>query len=437
MVDALPFRGLRFDATVCGDWSGLLGPPYDVVTPQRAAALRAASRYQITHVETPGAGGAESAAATLRGWREAGALKRDPEPSYYVTRHRFRQGGETRERTALFAAVRLAPWSEAHSGGGATKPHEWTMAGPRKERTALRATVRADVSPLMAVAPDASGALGAAIEAAAGGRPAAEGVDPAGEEQALFVVEGEREVDAIRAALARETLYLADGHHRYESALGHRDLRQRRAGITWSGEEPENFVLMGIVRAEDPGLIVGATHRLLHTRLPANAAARLRATFEVETLDRGGDASLLMARLASAPPERAPIGVHGLADDDLLLLADDRTRAALPAELPASWAGLGPAVLQHAALGPVFGIDEAALHTGEAVSYEHEAHAACAAVAAGRARAAFLVQAPSLGQIFEAADAGDRMPQKSTYFVPKLPTGIVLHAFDAGDDELF
>ena len=157
----------------------------------------------------------------------------------------------------------------------------------------------------------------------------------------------------------------------------------------------------------------------------------------MEALGPGGDAAALMARLAAAPAARAPIGVHGLTDDDLLLLSDDRTRAALPPELPASWAGLGPAVLQHAALGPAFGVDEAALHAGDAVSYEHEAEAACGAVAAGTARAAFLLQAPSLGQIFEAADAGDRMPQKSTYFVPKLPTGLVLHAFDAGDDELF
>ena len=230
---------------------------------------------------------------------------------------------------------------------------------------------------------------------------------------------------------------MADGHHRYESALGHREVRKRRAGITWSGEEPENFVLMGIVRADDPGLIVGATHRLLHATPPPDAAARLRASFEVETLGAGGDAAALTARVAAAPPERAPIGVHGLTDDDLLLLADDRTRAALPAELPASWAGLGPAVLQHGALGPVFGVDEEALHAGQAVSYEHEAAAACAAVAAGTARAAFLLQAPSLGQIFEAADAGDRMPQKSTYFVPKLPTGLVLYPFDAGDDESF
>ena len=239
------------------------------------------------------------------------------------------------------------------------------MAGPRKERTTLRATVRADVSPLMAVAPDASGALGAATAGAVAGRPAAEGVDPAGEEHALFVVEGEREVGAIRAALARETLYMADGHHRYESALGHREVRKQRAGITWSGEEPENFVLMGIVRADDPGLIVGATHRLLHATLPRPTRQRgCGRRSRWRRWDRATTPAALMARVAAAPPERAPIGVHGLTDDDLLLLAADRTRAALPPDLPASWAGLGPAVLQHSALGPVFGVDEAALHAG-------------------------------------------------------------------------
>ena len=158
MVDALPFRGLRFDPETCGAWGGLLGPPYDVITPEPA------------------------------------------------------------------------------------------------------------------------------------------GADPAGEEHALFVVDGEREVGAIRAALARETLYMADGHHRYESALGHREVRRQRTGITWSGDEPENFVLMGIVRA---------THRLLHAPPPADALERLRATFEVETLAPGGDAGALMARVAAAPADRA------------------------------------------------------------------------------------------------------------------------------------
>ena len=355
MVDALPFRGLRFDAEVCGAWGGLLGPPYDVVTPERAAALRALSRYQITHVETPGAGGAESAAATLRDWREAGALKRDAEPSYYVARHRFRQGGE--DARADIAAGGGAAGAVVGGARGRRLDEAARMDDGRAPRGAHDAA-RHRARRRLAADGGRAGRLRGAGRGAGGavaGRPAAAGIDPAGEEHALFVVDGEREVGAIRAALARETLYMADGHHRYESALGHREVRRRRAGITWAGDEPENFVLMGIVRAEDPGLIVGATHRLLHAPPPADALARLRATFEVETLGAGGDAGALMARVAAAPADRAPIGVHGLTDDDLLLLADDRTRAALPPELPASWAGLGPAVLQFGALGPAFG----------------------------------------------------------------------------------
>ena len=448
MADAHAFRGLRFDPAVTGDWGRVLGPPYDVISPQQHAALLASSPYQITHVESPGAGGTRAAAETLRGWRDSGAVKRDAEPAYYLARHRFQHGtgedgGARQERTTLFAAVRLAPWSEPHPTGGCTKPHEWTMPGPKKAREALRATVRADISPVMVVAPDERGTLEAALARINDATPAATGTDAAGEDHTLFVIDDETDIAAIRDALSRETLYIADGHHRYESALAYRDARQAKAGITWDGNEPENFMLMGIVRAQDRGLIVGATHRLLHTAPPADALERLQALFRVEVVGASGDAAGLAARVDGADAGQVVIGVHGLTDDDLLLIADNRTRAALPEEMPASWAELGPAVLQSGALAPVFGVDEAALRLGEAVTYEHDASVAYlavesgAAVEPGAARVAFLLQAPTMAQISRAADDGDRMPQKSTYFVPKLPTGVVLYAFDAGDDELF
>ena len=443
MVDALPFRGLRFDPRVTGDWGALLGPPYDVTTPAQQEALRSSSPYQITWVEAPGEGGAVAAAETLQAWRDSGALKRDAEPSYYLARHHFQYGGQRHSRTTLFAALRLAPWGESHPGGGCTKPHEWTMPGPKRERTALRARTRADISPLMVFAPDTSGALAAALARLESSSPAAaQGTDAAGESHELVVVDGERDVDTIRDALARETLYIADGHHRYESALAHRDERARRSGITWSGDEPENYVLVGIVRAEDPGLIVGATHRLLQRPPPADAVARLQAAFDVQVVGPGGDVAALVSRLESVPAGAVAIGVHGLTGNDLLLVATDETRGALPAEMPESWGVLGPTVLQFGVLGPVFGVDEEALRAGEAVSYAHDAATAYAAVESGgpesgQGSVAFLLQSPTLAQIFHAADAGDRMPQKSTYFVPKLPTGVVVYAFDAGDDESF
>lgn len=436
MVDALPFRGLRFDPDETGDWGGLLGPPYDVTSPAQQEALRSASEYQITRIESPEAGPA-AAADLLEQWRETGALKRDAEPAFYVTRHRFEQGGASHDRTTLFAAVRLAPWGESHPSGGSTKPHEWTMSGPKKERTALRATVRADISPVMVFAPDGQGALEAALAQAANAEQAVTGTDPAGEEHALIVVDDEEQTRVIREALAGETLYIADGHHRYESALTYAEERRSRAGIGWSGEEPENFLLMGIVRAKDPGLIVGTTHRLLHIEPPDDARTRLEASFTVEELEPGGDAGALARRLEGQPEGRVAIGVHGLGEADLVLGADERTSAALPSEMPGSWGDLGPAVLQFGILDPVFGVDDEALRAGQAVTYEHETAAAYAAVDAGAANVAFLLQSPTLPQIFHAADAGDRMPQKSTYFVPKLPTGVVLYAFNAGDDFVF
>ena len=438
MAEAEPFRGLRYDPVVAGGWGRLLGPPYDVITPAQREALLAASPYQITHVEAA-PGGATEAARLLGEWRQAGVLRRDRSPAYYVERHRFRHRGEERERTTLYAAVRLTAWDASHADGGGVRPHEWTMSGPKRERASLREAARADVSPLMVLAPDAHGRLAAALSGGEAGAAAASGTDPAGEEHSLHVVNDARAVTVLRDALGGEMLYIADGHHRYESALEYRDRLAAAAGRGWTGSEAENRVLMGIILANDAGLVVGATHRLLHMPPPGDALEQLRTLFRVETVGRGGDGAALAERVAARAGQTGgvTIGVHGLGDEDLVLLADERTRAARPASIPEPWGRLGAAVLQFGALGPVFGIDEEALRRGEAVTYEHDAASACARVEAGEAHVAFLLMPPTLGQIFASADGGERMPQKSTYFTPKLPTGVVLHAFDAGPEEIF
>ena len=438
MAEAEPFRGLRYDPVAAGGWGRLLGPPYDVIAPAQREALLAASPYQVTHVEAA-PGGAAEAARLLGEWRQAGVLRRERASAYYVERHRFRHRGEERERTTLYAAVRLTAWDASHEDGGGVRPHEWTMSGPKRERGSLREAARADVSPLMVLAPDAQGRLAGALAGGETGTPAASGTDPAGEEHILHVVDDARAVAALREGLAGETLYIADGHHRYESALEYRDGLAAAAGRAWTGSEPENRALMGIVCAADAGLIVGATHRLLHMPPPAEALEQLRTLFRVEAVGRGGDGAALAERIAARGGEAGSvaIGVRGLGEEDLVLLADERMRAALPASMPASWADLGAAVLQFGALEPVFGVDEEALRRGEAVTYEHDAASACARVEAGEAYAAFLLTPPTLGQIFASADGGERMPQKSTYFTPKLPTGVVLHAFDEGPEETF
>ena len=430
VTDVRPFRGLRYDPHVVPDWGAVLAPPYDVISAQQRGALIARSPYQITQIETAsssqgGPQGGTEAAALLRVWRRDGVLVRDAEPGYYVAQHRFRHAGSDHVRTTIYAAVRLTPWADAQ-----VLPHEWTMRGPKEERQQLRQDVRADISPLMSLVPDRGGAVAAALSAPV--ETLAEGVDAAGESHALSRITDAASVAALRDALAGERLYIADGHHRYEAALAYRDARAERAErlAGWSGEEPENFVLMGIIRAADPGLLVGPTHRVVHVPVGAGTLDAIRQHFRV-TETPLADARVLLEALREASAGGITIGAAGLSPNTAHLLhADERAGAALPATVPASWAHLDAALLQYALLEPVLGIDEDALSAGAAVTYTHDAEEALAAQASSDATAVFLLNAPSMDQIFSAADAGDRMPQKSTYFTPKLPTGVMLYPFD-------
>ena len=405
MVNVQPFRGFRYDPDVVGDWGAVLGPPYDIVDADQTAQLRASSPYQIAHIETAAGDDIAAAARTLGDWRASGAVVQDAAPSFYLHEHVFGDGSELRVRRAIFGAVELTPWGEG------VMAHERTMPGPKATRTALRSVVGADVSPLMAFVPDAEGALSELIEIAAQLPTLYEGTDPTGDTHTLRRIDGANTVSRIADAFANDTIYMADGHHRYESAL---DAIDERPG--------SRRVLMGIVCQSDPALVVGATHRVIHGQVPASLVAQLGRGFRVDEADP--------AALADALPEGSPdIGLI-TRDGAWTLQPTEAGRRSMPDDVPEAWRNLAPAVLQHVILEPLLGIDAAALAGGEAVTYTHHLGELVQAVSDGSAGAGFVLPAPTLQDVIDTADAGSFMPQKSTYFVPKLPTGLVLHPLD-------
>ena len=407
MARVAPFRGLRYDAEAAGDWGALLGPPYDIVDAARTATLRSASPYQIAHIETAsGETEIAKAARRLADWREQGIIVQDGQPSFYLHEHRFLAGGRARTRRAIFGAVELSDWGEAGVMG-----HERTMPGPRATRTALRSLVGADVSPLLAFVPDRQGVLADLIAAARLQPPTNAGVDPGGDEHTLRVMYDAADVAAIESAFGSQRVYMGDGHHRYESALASRDDRAASGSV-----------LMGIVCAGDPALAVGATHRVVHAPAPPRLRERLAAAFVVREVAAGA--------LQAALPDGSATFALVTADGVYTLEPTEGARAAIPASAPSTWRALAPALLQEAVLEPIFGIDARALAGGDAVSYTHDPREALDAVRRGSAQAAFILPAPTLQDVIDTADGGGFMPQKSTYFVPKLPTGMVLHAFD-------
>ena len=238
-----------------------------------------------------------------------------------------------------------------------------------------------------------------------------EGTDPTGDFHTLRRIDGANTVMRIGEAFANDTIYMADGHHRYESALASIDDRPA-----------SRRVLMGITCANDPALVVGATHRVVHSSVPASLLAQLGRNFSISESDSTD-------LTGSLPDGSSSIGLVTNQGAWLLEPTDAAARA-MPEDVPDAWRNLAPAVLQHVILEPLLGIDADALAGGQAVTYTHHLDELRNAVEAGTASAGFVLPAPTLQDVIDTADAGSFMPQKSTYFVPKLPTGLVLHALD-------
>jgi len=426
MAGVRPFRGLRYNPTVV-DPSLTIAPPYDVISPQRQQELYGQSPYNIVRVEygRDEPGDAENAnkytraARDLRDWMERSVLIRDDVPALYLYRQQFDWAGESRVRVAVFAAVRLEPWD-----AGVIKPHEYTLSNPKEDRMRLLRATRTQVSPVYGIFRPRAGSM-----PAIGGEPVVV-ASAEGQHHALERVTDAAMIAQFAAVLEQSDVYIADGHHRYETALAYRD-EVRALAAAWTGDEPENFVLMALTSADDPGLLVLPTHRIVTPPVfPEDAIDRLRRHFEVTPVSASVDR--LVDVLADEGKSAPSFVALGLAPEPLLLTLRDPSGvfALMPRGQPEAWMRLDVNVLQYGVLADIFGIDDAVLAAGTAVTYTQDAALAAEAVSSGRAGLAFLLNPTPVDQVMTVADAGARMPQKSTFFHPKLPTGLVLRPLD-------
>ena len=441
VVEIRPFRALRYDPGRV-DPDAVIAPPYDVVDEAALQALLERSPYNVARVESA-PGTAEEryheAARTLRRWREAGVLRRDARPSYYAYEQRSRVGGAISTRRGLFARLRLREPGEGE-GPGRVLPHEATMEGPRAERLALLEATGAHVSPIFGIfEDDERGSAAGALAEAAAGAPDFEGVDAVGDRHRLWVVRDDGLRAALERVLAASPVTIADGHHRYATALAHRGRRRSAAGAGWSDDDPASFVLAALVPAGDPGLVILPIHRLIRaSSLPADLLARLAEHYVVEDMTpKGWDgtaAHRLWGRVRAAAGGPLTFGAIGLEDQRLHVLTA-RSRRALEATmapgLSAASRRIDVLALTETVLRPLLGIDQRALAAGDRVAFTEEVEEAWERVASGRFRLAFLVNPTRVGQVLEVAAAGELLPQKSTFFYPKLGTGLVLDPLDA------
>jgi uncharacterized protein (DUF1015 family) len=371
-----PFRALRYDVEAAGPLDDLVAPPYDVITPDARERLLAASDYNVVRLIRPDE--PDEAGRAYREWRARGILTREERPGAWLLEEEFvGPDGVSRARRGIVARVRLHPYSD-----GVVLPHERTFAGPKRARLRLLRAVRAKLSPILLLH-EGSPPPGPPR------RPADLEATLAGATSRLWRLDDPSEIEDALARV-RPRLLIADGHHRYETALRFHDEEA-------SGETA--YVLAVLVSREDPGLVVFPTHRLVR-----GAISELDGRFSLTAIAGRGQEAL--ERLGDVPRDRHAFAV--LTRDEVFLAERDR---------PA----VGPGISASAA------IDAPAL---EEVAFTTSVADAERAVATGAASAALLVRAPTVSEIEAVARAGETMPPKTTYFFPKLTSGLLFSPFD-------
>ena len=432
MAEVIPFRGIRFHESIMLD--EVVAPPYDVIPAAQAAELRERSPYNAVHLDLPVAPGeaAEDAAYAAAGaafsrWRAEGALVSEATPSLYLVDQTYR-GPDGRERTrrGFVARLRLADFAER-----VVLPHERTHAGAKMDRLRLYRASRADLSQIFLLVPDDDGAVEAALAAAAdaaAGAGAREARDGDGNVHRIVPLSGPAR-GARRRSAARPPLYIADGHHRYETALAYRD--ERRA----AGDHSADTLMVYLCSMSDPGLTVFPTHRLV--RDVDRAAARPNCSHACGRSSRSwarpSTVSRPAAKRSSGLGERADPGrVFGLylPREDVCLIVKSRDPEAQQRLVASGFspdaAGLSVTVLHELVFREALGMDPA--HAEKHIDYAKSVPDALAALAGGRYELGAFLNATLVSQVRAIADRGETMPQKSTYFYPKLLTGLVFDA---------
>ena len=398
-----PFAGERFADVEA--LSALISPPYDVIDPARRSTLAGRHEHNIVRLILPEGNGERYGRAgdTLRDWRTHGVLVRESEPVVYVVRQRYVPAGQGRSvtRTGLLAAVAVEPYERGH-----VLPHERTHRGPREDRLALLRATRAMFEALLMLAPDPDAKLADGLDRASRGPVlAAGGLDDATVE--MWRVAGE-DAAALCAAAGRRSLYIADGHHRYETAVA---FRKEHPGA--------DRTLALMVPRGDPGLLVLPTHRIVE-------GDALTADQVVDLIDARFQVT---RRRLSGPDELGPLPERGcticLANGECLEVRAGRTEEVDNRERQAESVvdRLNVAQMTAAVVDPLLGT------TGGSVRYSPDPRVVWEAVQRGAA-AGVLVGPTSVDTIMAVADAGGFMPRKSTYFQPKVPSGLVMLDLD-------
>ena len=434
MAEVQPFRGWRYDMSQVGSLTDVVAPPYDVINAEQQKAFYEAHPCNVIRLELnreePGDDSPEAkykrAAGFLRQWQQDGILAQDREPSIYVYHQEFDWEGKKFVRKGFLGRIRLEEF-----GKGKVFPHEHTLSGPKMDRLLLLRATKTNLSPIFGLFPDPDGAVQAPLEGAISGAPPLMATDHLGVVHKFWPVHQQAAVSAMQRAMIDLPIFIADGHHRYETAINYRN-ELKAAGKLGGENAAANFVMMMFIGMSDPGLVIMPTHRLV-SGLPELTAADVRAAlgeqFEVESTGRGAAAAKQAWELVEADGGQNVFGFGTPADGEWLFArcVDDSLMETLAADQTPAWRELGVSLLHKLVLEHLI----QKRHPGEQkFQYVHLLDEVTAAVDQKACRLACLVPPAQISHVQEIASTLEKMPPKSTYFYPKLLSGLVFHGVE-------
>jgi uncharacterized protein (DUF1015 family) len=420
MADVQPLKALHYNLKKTGDLQSVVSPPYDVIDAEMRQRLEAQSPYNVVRIDLPvSADGSDvyaHAAALLASWQADGAVVQDSEAAIWPLEQDYvGPDGRSRTRRGFLARVRVEEY-----GPGRIRPHERTHPGPKEDRLRLTRATKANLSPIFALYSDPRQLAWAALESAMGAEPWAQTVDPDGTVNRLWRVSDPEAIKLVQKAAADAELLIADGHHRFETA--------RVYAEELGDEGGHRYVLMCLVALEDPGLTVFPTHRLLSDLTPEKREAlrtAIERDFDVSVLDS-------VEALPPASNDRLELGyLDAYHKRPLRLTLKDS--AAVDAALPGRsepYRRLDTAVTEALLLKGALGMTDDQIDHFQGLWYARDDEEAINAVLSGEYDAALFMAPTPVDRVQAVAASGESMPPKSTYFVPKVPTGLLFNPLE-------
>jgi uncharacterized protein (DUF1015 family) len=441
MAKISPFRGLVYNESKAGAIDTLVCPPYDIISPDEQQKLYRKSLYNVIRLEyglTSPADGDEDnrytrAAAVLEDWSRTAILQQRKDPAFYVYEMEYLTGKAAKNLRGIICLVRIEDYES-----GIVKPHETTLSGPKTDRLNLLRACKASFSQIFSLFSDPQRTV-ANILAKVTGKPDMEVRHSDGVIHRMWSLSDKKDINDIIRELADKLIFIADGHHRYDTALKYRN-EQRKASGKFTGDEGFNYVAMFLARMEDPGLTILPAHRALFNLTdfdPRRFEGDLNRYFNIERIDfdkssESKDLLTILDTMAHRADHAHMFGMRVKGEQSYYLLAlrnEADMDALLPDRSPA-YRRLDVSILHHLIIDKLLGIRMETHKMGLNLEYIKDAEEADKRVRDNAAEVVFFMNPTKVREVKEVAAAGERMPQKATYFYPKLLTGLVMHKID-------